>query len=85
MSYQATQSAQPARIGAAGTGDDPFGALPTWYPYLTAAGTAIGAYHGYKRDNSVGWAIGWGVLGSLFPFIVIPVAVAQGLGKRKGK
>lgn len=47
------------------------------------AGTGIGAYHGYGRNGgSVGWAIGWGILGSIFWPIVIPLALAQGLGKR---
>lgn len=49
---------------------------------LSLAGTAVGAYHGFKRNNSVGWAIGWAILGGLFPIIVIPVAFAQGIGKR---
>lgn len=54
------------------------------YYVLSAAGTAIGAYHGWKRDESVGWAIGWALLGGIAPFIVIPVALAQGIGKKKG-
>lgn len=49
------------------------------------AGGALGAYHGYKRNDSVGWAIGWAFLGSLFPYITVPVALAQGVGKRKGR
>ena len=48
---------------------------------VAVAGTALGAYHGYKRTESVGWAIGWALLGGLFPFITIPVAIAQGFGK----
>lgn len=48
---------------------------------ITVAGTGLGAYHGYKRNNSVGWAIAWGLLGGLFPIITIPVAIAQGFGK----
>jgi hypothetical protein len=48
------------------------------------AGTAGGAYHGYKRNKSIGWAIGWGLLGGLFPIIVLPLAAAQGFGKPKG-
>ncbi len=48
---------------------------------LSLAGTALGAYHGYRRSDSIGGAIGWGLLGSLFPLIVIPVAFAQGFGK----
>jgi hypothetical protein len=54
------------------------------YYALSAAGTAIGAYHGWKRDESVGWAIGWALLGGIAPFIVIPVAFAQGMSKKKG-
>jgi hypothetical protein len=56
--------------------------LPAWWEMLSIAGGAVGAYHGWKRDESIGWAIGWGVLGVLFPVIVIPVALAQGIGKK---
>jgi hypothetical protein len=59
-------------------------ALTIAYMALSAAGTAVGAYHGWKRDESVGWAIGWALLGGIAPFIVIPVAFAQGMGKKKG-
>lgn len=65
-------------LGALGDGS-------TWqtvYGVASIAGTGMGAYHGYKRNNSVGWAIGWGLLGGLFPIIVIPLAFAQGFGKR---
>lgn len=54
------------------------------YTALTLAGTSLGAYHGYKRNQSVGWAIGWAFLGGLAPIIVIPLAFAQGLGQPKG-
>lgn len=57
--------------------------IPAWYSVMSTVGVAAGAYHGYKRDNSIGWAIGWAVLGGLVPFITIPVAIAQGFGKRK--
>ena len=53
------------------------------YALASVAGTGIGAYHGYKRNESVGWAIGWALLGGLFPVVVIPVAYAQGIGERK--
>lgn len=57
-------------------------AYAIWGTVHTAA---IGAsvYHGYKRNDSIGWAIGWGLLGALFPIITIPVAVAQGFGEPK--
>ncbi len=60
---------------------------PRWltvlYGFLRIAGTGLGAYHGYRRNNSIGWAIGWGVLGGLFPIITTGVAAAQGFGQRK--
>lgn len=59
--------------------------VPSWYYWLSTAGMAAGAYHGYKRNDSVGWAIGWGLLGAMFPFITIPVSLAQGFGKRAGR
>jgi hypothetical protein len=43
--------------------------------------TAGLAYHGYRRNNSIGWAIGWAILGGAFPIIGWPVAIAQGFGK----
>jgi hypothetical protein len=48
---------------------------------------AIGAaaYHGYKRNRSVGWAIGWGLVAGLAPIITIAVALAEGFGKPKGR
>jgi hypothetical protein len=57
-----------------------------WWAWRAAsmAGTGIGAYHGYKRNRgSVGWAIGWALLGGMFPVITVPIAFAQGLGKPK--
>lgn len=51
---------------------------------LGAASVGVSAYHGYKRNGgSVGWAIGWGLLGGAFPVLVPAVAFAQGIGKRK--
>jgi hypothetical protein len=44
-------------------------------------GALVGTYHGYARNHSVGWALGWGFLGGLAPVVVIPIALAQGLGK----
>lgn len=48
------------------------------------AGMVGGAYHGYKRNKSIGWAIGWGLLGGIFWPIAIPVMLAQGFAKPKG-
>lgn len=49
---------------------------------LDVASVGISAYHGYKRNNSTGWAIWWGLMGGLFPVITPAIAIAQGLGKR---
>lgn len=56
--------------------------LTNAYAAASVVGTAAGAYHGYRRTGSVGWAIGWAVMGALFPIVTIPVALAQGFGKR---
>lgn len=55
---------------------------PIWTAIMVAS-MGLSAYHGYKRNNSVGWGIGWGLLGGLLPIITPVIAVAQGLGKRK--
>jgi len=51
----------------------------------SAVGAAVGTYHGYGRNKSIGWALGWGFLGSLFPVVVVPIALAQGIGEPKGR
>jgi hypothetical protein len=51
---------------------------------LSIASAALSGYHGYKRNNSLGWGIAWFTLGGLFPVITPTIALAQGLGKRKG-
>lgn len=55
----------------------------SFWDVLSVTGTLTGAYHGYVRNNSVGWAIGWAIMGGLFPYITIPVSLAQGFGQRK--
>jgi hypothetical protein len=47
------------------------------------AGGVLGAYHGYKRNKSIGWAVGWAILGTFFWVVTLPVSYAQGFGKRK--
>ena len=48
---------------------------------ISTISAAASGYHGYKRNNSVGWAIGWFFLGGLFPIITPVIAYAQGFGK----
>jgi hypothetical protein len=50
---------------------------------LSSISGAACAYHGYKRNNSVGWAIGWFFLGSIFFPLTPVIALAQGFGKPK--
>jgi hypothetical protein len=70
-------------------GDNPTTSAPakkSWavtYLSLSALVAAASAYHGYRRNRSVGGAVGWFVLGSLFPYITLPVALAQGFGQPK--
>lgn len=42
---------------------------------------AASAYHGVKRNNSVGYGIWWGLMGTLFPIITPTIAIAQGFAK----
>lgn len=53
------------------------------FSLLSLAGATTGAYHGYKRNNSLGWAVAWFFLGGWFPLLSIPVSLAQGYAKPK--
>ena len=50
---------------------------------LSTASFAASVYHGYKRNDSIGWAIWWGLMGGLFPVITPTIALAQGFAKPK--
>jgi hypothetical protein len=50
---------------------------------LSITSAAVSAYHGYKRNDSIGWAIVWFFAGSVFPVFVPVIAIAQGFGKPK--
>jgi hypothetical protein len=58
-------------------------ALTTTWAVLSAASAGASAYHGYKRNDSVGWAVVWGLLGGAFPVITPAIALAQGFGQPK--
>jgi hypothetical protein len=62
-------------------------AYPTWvrvvYGFASLAGGALGAYHGYRRHDSIWGGLGWFLLGSFFWPIAIPVAYAQGFAESK--
>lgn len=77
------QQTTPATPAPASTGM----ALTVSQPVRTAmyvAGTASVfalAYHGYKRNQSIGWALVWGIIGGAFWPLGLPIAVAQGYAK----
>lgn len=48
---------------------------------LSVASSGLSAFHGYRRNNSIGWAVGWAILGGMFPVVVPAIAFAQGFGK----
>ena len=83
---QIAHTAMPALrgFGAADDATSPMrSTIGLVWSLASIAGMGLGAYHGYKRNDSVGWAIGWGLLGGLLPIIVLPVAYAQGFGEPK--
>lgn len=55
----------------------------TFWGVAAMVSSAACAYHGYKRNDSIGWALVWSFTGFWFvPFTPI-IAVAQGFGQRK--
>lgn len=56
---------------------------PTVRYAIGAASVAAGAYHGYRRTGSYGWALLWAFFAGVLPIIAIPIAVAQGFGERE--
>lgn len=57
--------------------------LKVAWALASVAGAAAGAYHGYRRNDSVGWALVWAFCGSVAPIITVPIALAQGFGEEK--
>lgn len=55
--------------------------VPDWMVWVGLTSGVLGAYHGYRRTESVVWAIGWSVFAGLLPFLAAPIALAQGFGK----
>lgn len=71
-----------ARAPMVRVGADASGSLPSLDYALSAVGAGLGAYHGYKRNESIGWAVGWGLLGGMFPILTTAVAFGQGFGEK---
>jgi hypothetical protein len=56
-----------------------------FWPWARMALVGLAAFHGYRRNQSVGWAIAWAALAELSPAITIGVAFAEGFGAPKGR
>jgi hypothetical protein len=56
-------------------------AMRTAIGALSLLSAAASGYHGYKRNESVGWGFAWFTLGGMFPIFTPVIAVAQGFGK----
>jgi hypothetical protein len=52
---------------------------------IATASSLVSLYHGYKRNNSLGWGLLWGLFGATFPLITPTVALAQGYAVRRGR
>lgn len=57
--------------------------LWTVWRVLAVASSGVCAYHGYRRNESVGWALAWGLFGAAMPVMAPSIAFAQGYGKPK--
>jgi hypothetical protein len=56
-------------------------ALSLAWGAASIASTALCVYHGYKRNDSLGWGLLWGLAGGIFPVVAPAVALAQGFGE----
>ena len=74
----ACQVGQPAE-------DAPYssGWWKTVWAIASVLSVGASAYHGYRRNDSVGWAIWWGLMGGIFPVVTPAIALAQGFGQPK--
>lgn len=50
--------------------------------FSTGAAIAL-TYHGYRRTNSLLWALFYGAMGKWFPIEAVPISIAQGFGQKK--
>jgi hypothetical protein len=50
---------------------------------VRTASAVLLTYHGYKRTGSLLWALVYGIAGRQVPVVAVPVAFAQGIGKKK--
>jgi hypothetical protein len=48
---------------------------------VTVLGVVGAAYHGYRRNDSMGWAAAWATWGLFFPVPTLAYAAGQGFAK----
>ena len=58
--------------------------MSTFWGVASLVSGAASAFHGYRRNQSIGWGAWWFVMGTIFPVITPAIGAAQGFGKRKG-
>lgn len=52
-------------------------------PAVKTASAVLLTFHGYRRTGSILWALLYGLAGRTVPVVAVPIAAAQGLGKKK--
>lgn len=55
--------------------------IDPFFAVLSTVSGGLCAYHGWKRNESIGWALAWGFGGALLPVIGPAIAFAQGFGE----
>ncbi len=71
------------KIQYLGDGEEPEQDRPSVGDVAKKAAAVALIYHGYKRTNSLVVALLYGIAGRYVPGVAVPVAIAQGFGKKK--
>lgn len=77
------KSSRPALLGDTKTEDGPSVAGVVGSPAVKTGSAILLTYHGYRRTGSILWALLYGLAGRTIPVVAVPIALGQGLGKRK--
>lgn len=74
----------PAMVSSALAWTNTVSQFPTSkiFGMLTLASATASAFHGYRRNQSIGWAVVWFAMGLAFPIFTPTIAIAQGFGKK---
>ncbi len=73
----------PVMVGQTSNGVGLSAEAQVGWGLVVAVSSAASAWHGYKRNDSVGWALWWGLMGGVAPILTPVIGAAQGWGKRK--